>query len=437
MKSFLLSLIKVNYHRLVINFSWQLLEKCVRMIVGLVVGTLTIRYLGVTQFGLLAYILSITSIFQALISVGADGVAVRLIARKKELSNQILGTLFRIRIFSGFACFLGSLVSIVFIGDINDTENLLLGLLIASGMLFQAADVINIWFQSQMQGKYIFIVKASSYLIICSAKICFILWNFSIYAFAATYSIEAFLSAALFIIYYRFYRTEKAWSWNLRYANILLRQGIPVMAAAFLLVFYAQIDRIMLAKLSSVYEVGLFSSALTLTTYLNFLPLLLCISLAPLLAKAKNKVQQILLYSSLLRTIIWPSLFFTLVLFIFSDFLILMLYGDAYTESAGSLRVLSLTIPLIGIGVVGEYFALNTSRTYLIFIKSIFSLFFSITLNFLILPTLGAVGASYVMLITSIVNLVIVCLLLPNFFGALMVSLSLTRLFRILVSIKY
>ncbi len=72
------------------NSSWLLFDRLVRLLLGLFVGVWVARYLGPAQFGELAYVLAYISLFQAIVSLGLDGIVVRDIAQAKSPAAEIL-----------------------------------------------------------------------------------------------------------------------------------------------------------------------------------------------------------------------------------------------------------------------------------------------------------------------------------------------------------
>ena len=85
------------------NSIWILLEKASRIISGILVGILVVRYLGDQQYGIISLGLSIVGILTILSTLGLDSLVVREILVRKKEANIILGTSFTLR-------FLGSLI---------------------------------------------------------------------------------------------------------------------------------------------------------------------------------------------------------------------------------------------------------------------------------------------------------------------------------------
>jgi len=76
------------------NTSWLLVEKLLRIFVGLFVGVWIARYLGPENFGILSYSQSFVAIFSVIATLGLDNIVVRDLLNEKKKINIILGTSF-------------------------------------------------------------------------------------------------------------------------------------------------------------------------------------------------------------------------------------------------------------------------------------------------------------------------------------------------------
>ena len=134
------------------NTSWLLGERILRMGVSLFVGIYIVRYLGPEKYGLLSYTMSFVWIFSALLDLGHREIIVRELVLYPEQRNVILGSAILLRL-SG-AVFLVSGVAIGLQLVDNDEQTSLMIVIIALGMAFQSWELIDYYFQSQVQSKY-------------------------------------------------------------------------------------------------------------------------------------------------------------------------------------------------------------------------------------------------------------------------------------------
>lgn len=165
---------RVNLHVIIHNSGWLLFDKLVRILLGLLVGAWVARYLGPANFGELAYVLAYIAFFQAIANLGADGIIVRDIARDKNAAPQVLGTAFTLRLGVGLACWLAAIGGMAWSNGFDD-PSVSLTALAGGTLIFQAADTIDLWFQSQSQSRRTVVAKLIAYLVSNGVKVGLIL----------------------------------------------------------------------------------------------------------------------------------------------------------------------------------------------------------------------------------------------------------------------
>ena len=88
------------------NSSWLLLERLVRLVLGLLVVAWVARYLGPAQYGELAYVLAYMAFFVVLAALGLDGIVLRDVSQDSTAAGELLGTTLYLRLSMGLLCWL-------------------------------------------------------------------------------------------------------------------------------------------------------------------------------------------------------------------------------------------------------------------------------------------------------------------------------------------
>jgi PST family polysaccharide transporter len=127
------------------NSGWLFLDKLLRLGLGVVVGAWVARYLGPSQFGELAYALAYIALFQAIANLGLDGITVRDLSQNKAEAHSLLGTVFALRLGVGVLCWLSAVIGMAWLNGPQD-RSVVLTALVGSGLIFQAADTVDLWF---------------------------------------------------------------------------------------------------------------------------------------------------------------------------------------------------------------------------------------------------------------------------------------------------
>ena len=145
------------------NALWLLIDKIIRLGIGLFVGILVARYLGPEFFGKWNYVIALIALMSALSTLGLDQILVKHLLEKTENEDVILGTAFWLRLTGSFICTLiGCLYLYVFK---SDKELILLGLLTSANLWFQSFDVIDLKNQSLLLSKKTVLIKNSAFLL--------------------------------------------------------------------------------------------------------------------------------------------------------------------------------------------------------------------------------------------------------------------------------
>ncbi len=165
------------------NTGWLLAEKSLRLAVGLFVGGWVARYLGPAQFGLYNYSLALVALFGVLANVGLDSVVVRQIVRDPAGREETLGSAFLLKAAGGILALIVSVSASLLLGATDERIPWLVALM-ALALLAQAFDTVDLWFQSQLQARYVVIARQAAFIALAAVKILLIVGEAPLIAFA-------------------------------------------------------------------------------------------------------------------------------------------------------------------------------------------------------------------------------------------------------------
>ena len=160
------------------NSGWLIFDRLIRLVFGIFVSGWVARYLGPTNFGELAYVMAYIAIFGSVVSVGLDGIVVREITDNKISAGLILGTAFTLRFIFGLISWLMAVLFMTAFYGI-DSREVILTALIGTSLIFQAADTIDLWFQSKSQSRRTVLAKITTYILSNLLKKFFIIKYFN------------------------------------------------------------------------------------------------------------------------------------------------------------------------------------------------------------------------------------------------------------------
>jgi O-antigen/teichoic acid export membrane protein len=385
------------------NTSWLLGERILRMGVSLFVGIYVIRYLGPEKFGLLSYALGFVMLFGTIASFGLNEILVRDLLQDKTQIKELLSTAFFLKIF-GFlmmGCFI--IFALQFTNDDKYTH--LMITIISLGIFFQSFNVIDCYFQSQVQSKYVVIVQFIQLLITSLIKIFLILNKATLIWFAIVFMID---QALLSILLLSIYRWKKEWfsifsvKWEL--VTQLFKDAWPLIFSGMMVSIYMKIDLIMIKEMLDVKAVGIYAAAVKLCEVLYFLPVVVMSSLFPAIVEARK--QNLIVYRKqvylIYEIMIGATAIVAIITMFLADWIVYILYGSIYQEAATILKIYIWAFVFVSLGVVSsKYLVAENLEIYALY-RSVVGAIINITLNWYLIPIYGIKGAAFATLITQI-----------------------------------
>ncbi|WP_259583201.1 flippase [Shewanella baltica] len=377
------------------NSGWLMFDKLIRLLLGLLVSAWVARYLGPAQYGELAYVLAYLAFFQAVAVLGMDGIIVRDIAKDKTNSGEILGTAFILRLTVGIVCWLIAIAGMAWFNGWQD-RSVYITVLAGATLIFQAADIIDLWFQSQSQSRRTVIAKLMAYLISNGLKIALILNNASLFAFAIVMSVEALLAAVALTFAYSKFSCQQPWCLFKKRAKQLLIESWPFILSGLSIIVYMRIDHIMIKEMLGEAELGVYAAVSPLAMLWTFIPMTLSVSLAPMVAKAKQQSQQVYFtcLSNIFRGFALLGWLICIPIFLLSDYVVIILFGPDYASGTLVLSIVIFANLFINMGVAQSLWILNEGKSKLSLYKTIFGAIICVFCNFILIPKFGVVGAA-------------------------------------------
>ena len=243
--------------------------------------------LGPAQFGLLAYVIAFIALFQAVANLSNDAIVVRDITQDRSAASEILGTLLAMRVSAGIVCWAAVVASVAFFSP-GDRQVLWMTVVVGGVLVFQAADSVDLWFQSQSQSRRTVVAKLSAYLVSSGMKVLLILANAPLEAFVFVTAFDALASAGGLWVAYRHMPTSSAWRRSAPRAHSLLAESWPFILSGVSIAAYSRVDQILVKELLGDRSLGIYAAALPLAQFWQVIPVILETSLAPFIARFKQ-----------------------------------------------------------------------------------------------------------------------------------------------------
>ena len=404
--------------RLIANLNWLLLDNIFRLVGGVLVGIWIARYLGVEQYGLLSYVLAFVSPFGAVAKLGFDRVVVRDLVRQPDKAGEILGTIFWLKLAAGIVAFSFS-IAIAWYTKSGDTQFVFLVAVIAVGMLFNAADSYDIYYQVHLKSKRVVVPRSIAFLIFTAYKCALIIGEFPIEYIAAAYGLElAFGGLLVAWNYYCDRGVDKMpWRFDKTVCLSLLKDGWPLILTSALVMLHTRVDQIMIGNMLDAAAVGLFSVAVRLSEIWLFVPMLLVQSVTPHLLRiregneARYHARMIQLYSIMF----WSGIFVAVLATLYGEHLIVLLFGEEYRSAFIPLAWIIWAGVFKSQGVAASIWMVGENTQKYRLIINLIAVAMNIALNLILIPEYGMLGAA----VASLLSIGISTWIIPLFFASM------------------
>lgn len=396
------------------NIIWILVCKLVQAVCALIINSLTARYFGPSNYGIISYAASLVAFVTPVMKLGVSNILVNEFIKSPDKEGEILGTSMVLTGVSSVACIVG-LVTFVWIASPSDTTTLLVVLLYSLLLFSQSIEQIQYWFQAKYLSRIVSLVALAVYFVITGYKIFLLATGKSIFWFAASNAIDHMLIALILLIIYYANKGQK-----LRFSRDILRRlwsnGRPYILPEMMGLVLQQSDRIMLRMLNGNREVGLYSVALAISSMTVFVFNAVMISFHPIILE--KRMQNIKSYEhSLIRLygiIIYLSILQGVFILLFGEFVVSLLYGAEYAESVAMLKIVICYTLFSYVGSVRSTWVQAENKQRYLWSISFFGMLLNLLLNAVMIPLWHGEGAAVATLLTQIfTNVILVAIIKP------------------------
>ena len=391
-----------NLQKVFKNSSWIIFGQIFQMILSFLVGAYTARYLQPENYGLINLGLSYVTIFSSISSLGIEGILINEMINNPDKEGSILGTSIVLRLVSSFLSII-SLICFFAITNFNTMEMAIITVIQSFSLLFNIYEWFEYWFQSKLLSKYAVISRIIAAVVVALIRIIFIHLNLSVLFFAL---VQIFNTFSCFILLYILFKKNSSieLKYDKEYAKKLLRKGFPFLLSSLCIILYARMDKIMIGYYLGETNVGFYTAAVTLSELINFVPQSIITSARPVIFESakdsefKYKRRIIQLYC----IVFYFCLLVCLFIFIFSDWIVELVYGIEYISASISFKILSFANIFSLLGVARTI--LLVCQNKMSYLKN-FTFLGSLTnliLNMILIPMYGISGAAIATFFTQL-----------------------------------
>lgn len=372
------------------------------MLLSLVVGIITARYLGPGNYGLINYGGAFVAFFTALCTLGLNSTIIKdFVDRPGEQGSAIGSAILMRLVASGLS--VGLIVGIVSVVDRGEPLTVTVVFLCSLGLLFRVFETFNFWFQSRYLSKVTAVVTLVAYVATSVYRVVLLVLGKDVRWFALATSFDYVVMAVLLIGVYRRCGGPKLGA-SLPRARGMLKVSYHYILASMMVAIYGQTDKLMLKQMLDETAVGYYATATAICAMWTFVLQAIIDSIYPTVLNLKKKDQAAYekknrqLYAIVFYVSCGVSLLFSL----FGRLVVQILYGAEYLPAVNVLKTVTWYTAFSFLGVARNAWIVSEGcQKYLKYMYGIAAVL-NVVLNLVLIPVWGVVGAALASLVTQI-----------------------------------
>ena len=390
------------------NTVWVVIVRVVQAFLNVIITMLTARLLGPSNFGSLQYAMAVVAFVTPLMHLGFTSIAVQELVNEPKKEGEILGTSISSSFVSSIFCIVG-VIAFTLIANAGERETIIVCMLYSMVLLIGSFDVLTYWFQSKLMSKYVSLVSLFAFFITSLFKAYLLITGKSIYWFAISNVIDYSIIAVLSLVLYKKMGGQKMIFSKETFFRMIDKSKYYIISELMIVIF-AQTDRIMLKLMIDESATGLYSAAVSCAGMASFVFAAIIDSFRPVIFESKKNNEDSFnrnmcrLYS----IVIYLAICQCIVIFLFSKYIILILYGSEYLPAIRALKIISWYTLFGYLGSIKNIWILANNQQRIIWKIDISGAIANVVMNVLLIPSFGITGAAFASLITQIFTNVIV-----------------------------
>lgn len=390
-------------NKVINNAAWLIAGKIIQALIAFAVGTVSARYLGPDNYGLISYGSSVVAFVIPIMNLGLPNILVQEVTNYPDKEGEIFGSSILLSIISSIVCIV-LVTAYTYLVDVDETVTNCVVMLYSMMLFFQAFHLIEYWFQAKLMSKYVSFVSLIAYVIVAAYKIILLINGASVYFFAISNALDYLIISIMLLVAYR-KLGGKHLRFSLDTARRLFNSSKYYIVSSLMVTIFAQTDKIMIKLMINESAVGFYSAAITCAGMTSFVFCAVIDSMRPMIFVCKKEKDIIGYEKNIARTyciIIYLALFQCVLMSYFAPFIIKTIYGVDYEQAITTLQIIVWYTTFSYMGSVRNIWILGEGKQKYLWILNLGGAVMNIILNAVFIPSMGINGAALASLITQI-----------------------------------
>ena len=391
-----------SYKKLILKeVSVQLIEKIVRVFVGLIVVKSLSFYLGPANYGILNFIESYYLMIYGVAIFGLDTIITKKFVKIKNENN------FKNLVSSGVLILLCIsailyLINLLVLFEFIDFSQEILINTICLLLFLNPFLLIEFFLTSKNQIRYISTVRLFAYLISSVLKLLAIYFQLEIQYFVYIMMLESTLlySGFIYLIRDRITFTNINIRLNIPLIKEILGEGLPIFLYSLGALIYSRIDIFMIQRYLSDIDLGNYTASFKLVSFLLFLPGILSTSFFPKIVSESSFSLSSTYIKKMYQYSFFMSLLLLIICLVLGPFMINTLFGERYESSLSLYYILIFILSTASISAVYFKVIYSVNLQKRLLLRSLSGIIINIILNYYLIKSLGVYGSAIATLLS-------------------------------------
>lgn len=378
----------------------QMIGKAIHLVLNVVASIALIRYLQPDGYGEYVFVFSFAALFGLVSDFGLAKVAVRDMVREPRSAGAVLGTAIAGRLILAAISFVAAQIVLVVLGV---SAELRMAIAIVS-LLFITEAMLSVTavFQMRLAMQYEALVSVVIQAVDTALILVLISAGAGLFVIVAAPVASGLVGIA---VAYTIARRRFLVRLSVELSRLpqLLIEAAPVGLTLVLAVIYLRIDSVLLGLLAGPHDVGLYGAAFKPIEYLLLASAIVINTLFPLLARwyRRDAERFASLYWRGTDVLLAFALPIPIILIAFAEPIVATFYAPSFLPAALPLRLLGIALVLMILSAWQGFALLAAGRQRVTVAYDVVGLALNLTLNFVLIPRFGYVGAAIAALGTA------------------------------------
>lgn len=387
--------------KIISNSLWMMIEKCISIFGLIFVTSYVAKYIGPTNFGKIALAATLFGFVQTLTWFGNQEILFKRVSKNPNSGlKYLLGTQ-NLRKILFLMCSLPILIGLYLYSDFL---TLIFAIATAVAAYFITQDVYAIYNNAVLDSYINAIVNMVGLGIALLIRYLIVLFELN-YAFLAIPIVITTLIPFL-LKRHIFNKSQTLKPINFKhYRKYYFGAGGALVLSTLAVTLYTQVTSLMLVALTSTRELGIYAVAVTLGMSWAFINTSIITSIVSRIYREKSNYQSYVMIAKLNAVIIFVSLVVVMMLAFLGQWLINLLYGNAYQDAYELIVILGLATLCSGLGTIAARLMVKEESYRYISRKMICVAITSLPISYIMIYLFELKGAAYSVLIIELLSL--------------------------------